>query len=80
MSRARAVGGALSLAAACAALPARAAITEVGPGDNIEAAMNALQPGDDLVLRGGDYTLTDAWHVTMVGTAQAPIIVRVKRM
>jgi hypothetical protein len=40
--------------------------------------MNALQPGDELVLRGGDYTLTDAWHVTMVGTAQAPIVVRAK--
>src|SRR6185436_7972603 len=59
-------------------IPARAQLTEVGPGDDVEAAMNALQPGDELVLRGGTYTLTDAWHVTMVGTAQAPIIVRAK--
>lgn len=78
MSRARALRGVLSISALCVALPARAAITEVGPGDDVEAAMNALQPGDELVLRGGDYTLTDAWHVAMVGTAQAPIIVRAK--
>jgi hypothetical protein len=57
---------------------ARAASTEVGPGDDVESAMNALQPGDELVLRGGDYTLTDAWHITMKGTAQAPIVVRAK--
>lgn len=59
-------------------VPAGATTTEVGPGDDVEAAMNALKPGDELVLRGGDYTLTDAWHVTMVGTAQAPIVVRAK--
>jgi MYXO-CTERM domain-containing protein len=78
MSRARVLRGVLSISTLCVALPARAAITEVGPGDDVEAAMNALQPGDELVLRGGDYTLTDAWHVTMVGTAQAPIIIRAK--
>jgi MYXO-CTERM domain-containing protein len=58
--------------------PARAASTEVGPGDDVEAAMNALAPGDELVLRGGTYTLTDAWHVTMKGTQTAPIVVRAK--
>jgi MYXO-CTERM domain-containing protein len=66
------------LAALCFAPRAGATITEVGPGDGVEAAMNALKPGDELVLRGGTYTLTDAWHVTMRGTAQAPIIVRAK--
>ncbi|MEJ7728598.1 MAG: right-handed parallel beta-helix repeat-containing protein [Polyangiaceae bacterium] len=57
---------------------ARAEIIEVGPGDDVEAAMNALMPGDELVLEGGTYTLTDAWHITMVGTEQAPIVVRAK--
>jgi hypothetical protein len=55
---------------------ARAKMVIVGPGDDVEAALNALQPGDELGLRGGTYTLTDAWHLTMVGTAQAPIRVR----
>jgi MYXO-CTERM domain-containing protein len=53
-------------------------VIEVGPADDVEAAMNALAPGDELVLAGGTYTLTDAWHITMVGTEQAPIVVRAK--
>src|SRR5262245_30439109 len=57
---------------------AAAEVTEVGPADDVEGAMNALQPGDELVLQGGTYTLTDAWHITMVGTEQAPITVRAK--
>ncbi len=57
---------------------AHAAVTEVGPSDDVEAAMNALGPGDELVLAGGDYTLTDAWHITMHGTAAQPIVIRAK--
>ena len=60
------------------AATANAASKEVGPGDDVEAAMNALKPGDELVLRGGMYTLTDAWHVTMKGTEAAPISVHAK--
>jgi hypothetical protein len=57
---------------------AHAEIIEVGPADDVEGAINALMPGDELVLAGGTYTLTDAWHITMVGTEQAPIVVRAK--
>jgi MYXO-CTERM domain-containing protein len=57
---------------------ARAATTEVGPSDDVEAAINALQPGDELVLQGGDYTLTDAWHISVAGTAAQPIVIRAK--
>lgn len=57
---------------------AQAAVIEVGPSDDVESAMNALQPGDELVLQGGDYTLTDAWHISIAGTAAAPVIVRAK--
>lgn len=57
---------------------ANAASTEVGPGDDVEAAINALQPGDELVLQGGDYTLTDAWHISVAGTAAMPIVIRAK--
>jgi hypothetical protein len=54
-------------------------VIEVGPGDEVEAALNALQPGDELVLRGGMYELEDAWHLTIEGTEAAPIIVRAKQ-
>jgi len=30
-----------------------------GPGDDIEATINTLQPGDELVLSGGMYTLSE---------------------
>jgi MYXO-CTERM domain-containing protein len=56
----------------------RAATTEVGPGDDVESAINALGPGDELVLAGGDYTLTDAWHISIAGTAAQPIVIRAK--
>jgi MYXO-CTERM domain-containing protein len=70
--------GVAAAATLLVAIQSRAASVELGPGDGVEAAMNALKPGDELVLRGGAYTLTDAWHVTMRGTAQAPIVVRAK--
>jgi hypothetical protein len=57
---------------------AHAATIEVGPSDDVESAINALQPGDELVLAGGDYTLTDAWHISVTGTAAAPIVIRAK--
>lgn len=62
----------------CLAATARANVVEVAPGDDVEGAMNALQPGDELVLAGGTYTLTDAWHVTIMGTAELPIKIHAK--
>ena len=56
--------------------PALAAVVEVAPGADLQAEMNALVPGDELVLSGGEYTLTGRLGVTMVGTQAAPIIVR----
>lgn len=60
------------------AAPAFAKVTELGPGDDVETAINAQKPGDELVLRGGTYTLTDAWHLTVKGTEAMPIVVRAK--
>jgi MYXO-CTERM domain-containing protein len=34
-----------------------ATVTEVGPTDDLRPAITALQPGDELVLRGGTYNL-----------------------
>lgn len=57
-----------------------AAVTEIGPSDNLETALNALQPGDELVLRGGTYDVTPLGRMSlnMVGTQSAPIVVRAK--
>lgn len=56
--------------------PARAEVIEANPGDDIEALMNALEPGDELVLRGGTYSQSDLFQVRIVGTEAAPIVVR----
>lgn len=47
-----------------------------GPGEDIEAMINALQPGDELVLSGGTYTLTERFSFAIAGTENAPIIIR----
>lgn len=70
----------LPICAVVALLPAvtGAATIEKGPGDDIEAAMNALQPGDELVLRGGLYELSGRFGVSLLGTQAQPIVVRAK--
>jgi len=61
-------------------LPASAVaeIIEVGPDDDVEAAINALQPGDELVLQGGTYTLSERFSFDIAGSESAPIIIRAK--
>ena len=71
------VGGWLFLACTLA-LPISAVTTEIGPGDNLQASVNALQPGDELVLRGGTYTLGSRFSIQLVGTAGLPILIRAK--
>ena len=68
----------VALASLLAFRVANAATTEVGPTDDVEAAINALNPGDELLLQGGTYTLTDRFGISVSGTAQAPIVVRAK--
>lgn len=60
------------------ALPAaaHAATIEATPADDIEALINALMPGDELILHGGIYTRTDRFALTVVGTAALPIVIR----
>jgi hypothetical protein len=60
------------------ATDAGAQALEVGPADDVEGAINALQPGDELVLQGGTYTLTDRFSFDLSGTADAPIVIRAK--
>ncbi|AKT37354.1 right-handed parallel beta-helix repeat-containing protein [Chondromyces crocatus] len=57
---------------------AGAAEKEIGPGDDLIAEIAALQPGDELVLQGGTYSLNPKLTIAVSGTAQAPIVIRAK--
>ena len=56
----------------------RAEVTEVGPGDDLRAAIAALDPGDELVLRGGVYSFASRFNITVVGQPDLPVIIRGK--
>ncbi len=51
---------------------------EIGPGDDLRAAIDALGPGDELVLRGGEYALNSGFRIGAVGTESQPVIIRGK--
>ncbi|MCP4898987.1 MAG: hypothetical protein GY906_18615 [bacterium] len=56
----------------------RAASMEIGPADDLESAINQLDPGEELVLQGGTYVETDRLSVTVFGTVVDPITIRAK--
>ena len=58
--------------------PAAAATVEIAPGADVRAAIGALTPGDELVLRGGTYSFNTRFGLTAVGTAAQPIVIRGK--
>lgn len=62
---------------ACA-LPAAAATVEIAPGADVRAAIDGLNPGDELVLAGGTYSFNSRFAITKVGTAAKPIVIRGK--
>lgn len=47
-----------------------------GSNEQFENVANTLQPGDELVLRGGTYSQTGRRAIRVNGTASAPIIIR----
>lgn len=65
---------ALLWVAAC--VPATAA--EIGPGDDIRAAIAALGPGGELVLRGGTYIVSSGFRIAVNGTPAEPALIRAK--
>ncbi|HEX7061371.1 MAG TPA: right-handed parallel beta-helix repeat-containing protein, partial [Woeseiaceae bacterium] len=65
------------LLTACA-LSAHGAVTEIGPGDDVRAAIAALGPGDELVLAGGVYPFDSRFNITVTGEQDRPIVVRGK--
>jgi hypothetical protein len=67
----------IALASLGTAIPVASAETvEAGPGDDIEAMINGLGPGDELVLGDGMYTLDSRFSFDIAGTAEAPIVIR----
>lgn len=52
---------------------------EIGPTDDLEAAVAALSPGDELVLRGGLYFFDGNVTFKANGTAEQPIVIRAKK-
>jgi hypothetical protein len=64
------------VALALLTVPAAAGTVEVSPGDNVEAVIATLQPGDELVIHGGTYSNTDRFGIDLVGTAASPIVIR----
>src|SRR5690606_33630347 len=57
---------------------AAAATFEVSPGDDVRAAIGRLQPGDELVLRGGTYSFNSRFNIRVVGEPDRPIVIRGK--
>jgi hypothetical protein len=69
------VRAALALLALHCAAPGA---VEIGPGDDLRAAIAALGPGGELVLRGGTYAFSTGFRITVNGTAAAPAVIRAK--
>lgn len=57
---------------------ARAATIEIGPADDLLAAIAGLAPGDELVLQGGTYDIAQLFTISLVGTEAMPIVIRAK--
>lgn len=53
-------------------------VVGIPPDYDFEAEVNALLPGDELVLIGGTYSLSGHIDLTAVGTSEEPIIIRAK--
>lgn len=59
-------------------LPGIGQSVEITPMDDIHAAVATLQPGDELVLGGGEYVLDRAVLINFYGTVDEPIVIRAK--
>lgn len=66
----------LCVAALLVSREALAEVFEVSPPDDVEAAIAMLAPGDELIVHGGTYTLTERFGIDIAGTEAMPIVVR----
>ena len=58
-----------ALAATFSGATSFTATVQVQPGDDLRAAANALNPGDELVLADGTYEMSPRFLLTLRGTA-----------
>ena len=59
------------------ASPALAETFTAGPGDDVESLIQTLEPGDELVLEDGTYTLDGSrFSFDLTGTEAMPIVIR----
>ncbi len=77
MNRWALVGLGLGLSLAVPSL-ASAETYEIAAGEDVEAAIAMLQPGDELLLGGGMYVVTERFSIDLTGTEDQPIVVRAK--
>lgn len=56
--------------------PISAEVFQITPNDDLQAAVDALAPGDILLLDSGTYLLTSRFSIEKTGTAPAPITIR----
>jgi uncharacterized protein (TIGR03382 family) len=68
--------GALAVAGVLRASVAHAETFTVTPADDLIGAVASLQPGDELVVGGGTYNLTQRFGISLQGTEAAPIVIR----
>jgi hypothetical protein len=78
---ARMMPGLLAVSLLTAPPVSSAAIVQISPssalcGEEFVSVANRLQPGDELVLRGGIYSQSCRRAITVNGTAAAPIVIR----
>lgn len=55
---------------------AEAATIEISSGDNFEAAVENLKPGDILIVHGGIYSGSGRISITVEGTATSPVVIQ----
>src|SRR5262245_38053857 len=66
----------LLLSGLLATAPAWGASQTLGPTDDVEGAINAMMPGDELILLGGMYMLSERFSFSIAGTEAQPIVIR----
>lgn len=59
-------------------LLAFAAPREIGPTANLSMEISTLMPGDELILRGGTYSVTSLFRIDRNGMPGSPIVIRSK--
>ncbi len=68
----------VALAGVCVPSLAYATVYEITPADDLPAAIDALVAGDELVLGGGTYSVSQLFEITVSGAAGMPITIRAK--